>query len=107
MLHVDALVGEAVHRIDDAGAVSLEHRAGDVVERLSGGDSQACSHGIGGYPIVRDRDELIEQRERVAHRAGRLAGHHRGADHQVAGPDLDLVVEDLGRVGGVQVAVAL
>jgi hypothetical protein len=28
-------------------------------------------------------------------------------DDQVAGPDLDLVVEDLGRVGGVQVAVAL
>ena len=76
MRHVDALVSQAVEGADDPRTVTFEHCADYVVERLPCCNSEARRHRVRGDPIVGDRDELIQQSQRVSHRPGRLAGHN-------------------------------
>ena len=77
MLHVDALLGQAVDCADYLGALALEHRSRDIVERLSCGDSETRSDSVCGDSVARDRDQLIEERQRVSHRTGGLSSNHR------------------------------
>ena len=88
-----------------APGVAIEHRPGQLDQQLPVGDAQHVGRHLGGQPLgAHVGDRLVEQRQAVAHRAGRLPRDQ--TDRLGRGVDL-LGAQDLGRGASVSRAVEI